>query len=361
MVGGVLVNSIKIKSGGGDYNIEFLNSLKDVTKKINHENNFFIIDKYVHDNFKLVNKKYEKNIVSVLKPNEKIKTLETVEKVASKLVRKGANKHSNIIGIGGGFVQDISQFTSHIYHRGSNLTLIPTTLLSMADSCMGGKCGINVSNFKNQVGVFKSPKNIYIYKGFTKTLSNQLLIDGYGEILKLLITKNKSQTINFLDYLDSNKFEIDVVNKFIRLSLLSKKPVVEIDEYELDYRRILNYGHTFAHAIESLSKNKLGHGHAVGFGLNLANFISYRMGYLDKKVFYKIYDSSYQTFEFEKITKNFKFSKNEYLKTFRTDKKTEGNFTNFILCAGYGELFIKKIELNDKLATFINEFYELNV
>ena len=135
MVGGVLDNSIKIKSGGGDYNIKFFDGLKDVTKKINQENNFFIIDKYVHDNFKLVSKKYEKNIVSVLKPNEKIKTLETVEKVASKLVRKGANKHSNIIGIGGGFVQDISQFTSHIYHRGSNLTLIPTTLLSMADSC----------------------------------------------------------------------------------------------------------------------------------------------------------------------------------------------------------------------------------
>ena len=231
----------------------------------------------------------------------------------------------------------------------------------MADSCMGGKCGINVSSFKNQVGIFKSPKDIYIYKGFTKTLSKQLLIDGYGEILKLLITKNKSQTINFLEYLNTNEFDIDEVNKFIRLSLLSKKPVVEIDEYELDYRRILNYGHTFAHAIESLSKNKLGHGHAVGFGLNLANFISYRMGYLDKKIFYKIYNSSYQTFDFEKIIKNFKFSEKQFLKTFKTDKKTEGNYTNFILCAGYGELFIKKIKLDDKLATLINEFYELNV
>ena len=85
MVGGVLVNSIKIKSGGGDYNIEFLNSLKDVTKKINHENNFFIIDKYVHDNFKLVNKKYEKNIVSVLKPNEKLKHLRQLKKLHQNL------------------------------------------------------------------------------------------------------------------------------------------------------------------------------------------------------------------------------------------------------------------------------------
>jgi len=188
-----------------------------------------------------------------------------------------------------------------------------------------------------------------------------LLVDGYGEILKLLITKNKSQTINFLKYLDTNEFDIDTVNKFIKLSLLSKKPVVEIDEYESDYRRILNYGHTFAHTIESLSKNKLGHGHAVGFGLNLANFVSYRMGYLDKKIFYRIYNSSYQTFDFEKIIKNFKFSKKEFLKTFRTDKKTEGNYTNFILCAGYGDLFIKKIKLDDNLATFIDEFYELNV
>ena len=109
------------------------------------------------------------------------------------------------------------------------------------------------------------------------------------------------------------------------------------------------------------SKNKLGHGHAVGFGLNLANFISYRMGYLDKKIFHKIYNSSYQTFDFKKIIKNFKFSKKEFLKTLRTDKKSEGNYTNFILCAGYGDLFIKKIKLDDKLATFIDEFYELNV
>ncbi len=361
MVGGALVNPIKIKSGGGDYNIEFFESIKDISATINNENNFFIIDKFIYDNFKLVNKKCEKNIVTILKPNEKIKTLETVEKVVSKLVRMGANKHSNIVGIGGGFVQDISQFTSHIYHRGTNLTLIPTTLLSMADSCIGGKCGINVSSFKNQVGIFKSPKNIYIYKGFTKTLNKQLLIDGYGEILKLLITKNKSQTNKFLEYLDTNKFNIDEVNKFIRLSLLSKKPVVEIDEYESDYRRILNYGHTFAHAIESLSNNKLGHGHAVGFGLNLANFISYRMGYLDNKIFYKIYNSSYQAFDFEKIIKNFRFSEKEFLNTFKTDKKTEGNCTNFILCSGYGDLFIKKIKLDDKLTTFINEFYQLNV
>ena len=85
------------------------------------------------------------------------------------------------------------------------------------------------------------------------------------------------------------------------------------------------------------------------------------MGYLDKKIFYKIYNSSYQTFDFEKIIKNFKFSEKEFLKTFKTDKKTEGNYTNFILCAGYGESIYKKIKLDHKLATFINEFYELNV
>ena len=89
MVGGALVNSIKIKSGGGDYNIKFFESLKDVSKTINHENNFFIIDKYVHNNFKLVNKKYEKNIFSVLKPDEKIKTL-----ILSKKLHQTCKKRS---------------------------------------------------------------------------------------------------------------------------------------------------------------------------------------------------------------------------------------------------------------------------
>lgn len=360
-MGGVLVSPITIKSGGGDYKVNFSTTLREFSEHINVENNFYIVDKFIYENYNIVKSKFNKNIVGILDPNEKIKTLKTIDEVSDRLIALGANRTSNIVGIGGGFIQDISQFTSHIYHRGTGLILVPTTLLSMADSCIGGKCGININQFKNQVGVFKSPKSIWIYDGFTKSLTTDLLIDGYGEILKLLITKNKKETIKFLKFINENIFNKEDLSKFIKLSLVSKKTVVEVDEYERNERRILNYGHTFAHALESLSSNKIGHGQAVGFGVNLANFISFKMGYLDEKTFLEILELSYKIFNIENIQNRYIYEGQEFLKVFKTDKKTEGNHTNFILCNDYGSLRIQKLKLDNNLGSLIDEFYQINV
>jgi len=358
MVDGILENKIFIKSLDCNYYVEFLEDIKNLKLKINNENYFFIIDNFVFNTFKLIDKKYSKNILVVLKPDEKEKTIDTVEKICEELVKKGANKTSTIVGIGGGFIQDVSQFTSKVFHRGTNLILVPTTLLSISDSCIGGKCGINLKNFKNQIGVYKSPSQVIIFFKFINTLSENQLIDGYGEILKLLITKNKKQTVEFLNYLKHK--DIGKLEKFIKNSLNSKKDIIEIDEFEKDLRRILNYGHTFAHALESLSENEISHGHAVGFGINLANYISMKLGLLDKDVFQYIYDSSKIIFELDKINKNFKFSGSQYIDIIKSDKKSENHFTNFILCKNYGNLIIKKLKLDNSIVKLIDEFHLLD-
>lgn len=358
-VGGVLVEKLKIKSADLDYSVSFLKTQKELKSLINKENYFFIIDDFVAKNYSLINQQFKNNIITTIKPDEKIKTLDTVKDICNELIKKGANRTSTIVGIGGGFVQDLSQFTSKIFHRGTKLTLVPTTLLSISDSCIGGKCGINLGSYKNQVGVFKSPSDVLIFSKFIKTLSHSQLVDGYGEILKLLITKNKKNTLSFLKYLNSNTDSN--LDFFIKQSLISKKKIIEIDEFENDLRRILNYGHTFAHALESLSKNEISHGQAVGFGINIANFISMKLGLLEEKMFVNIFKNSYKTFYIEKIFENYQFGGDEYLKVMLTDKKTENNFTNFILCKDYGELTIKKLKLDNKIANLIDEFYSLDV
>ena len=355
----MLVEKIKIKSADLDYSVSFLNTQKELKGLINKENYYFIIDDFIAKNYTLINQKYKKNIITTIKPDEKIKTLDSVEKICKELIKKGANRTSTIVGIGGGFVQDLSQFTSKIFHRGTKLILIPTTLLSISDSCIGGKCGINLGSYKNQVGVFKSPSDVLIFSKFIKTLTNSQLVDGYGEILKLLITKNKKNTLSFLNYLN-NKNDTDL-DFFIKQSLISKKKIIEIDEFENDLRRILNYGHTFAHALESLSKNKISHGQAVGFGINIANFISMKLGLLEEKKFVNIFKNSYKSFKIDHIFENYQYSGKEYLKVMLTDKKTEDNFTNFILCQDYGELTIKKLKLDNKISNLIDEFYLIDV
>lgn len=358
MVAGILDKSLKIKSHEFEYEVQFLNSKQDLKSNINNENYFFIIDKFIFENFNLIQKRFNKNIVLIKKPNEKEKTISTVEVICNELVKKGANRTSTLVGIGGGYIQDLSQFTSKIFHRGTDLILVPTTLLSIADSCIGGKCGINLTRYKNQLGIFKSPNKVLIYSSFVKTLDNNQLIDGYGEILKLLITKNKNLTLDFLNFLNSTKK--GKLDNFIRNSLISKKKIIEIDEFEKDLRRILNYGHTFAHALETLSNNRISHGHAVGFGINLANYISYKLGLLDEKVFQEIYDVSKKVFDIPKIVRKHNFSGENYLEIIKNDKKSENNFTNFILCENYGKLIIKKLKLDKSLAKLIDDFYILN-
>lgn len=355
----MLVEKIKIKSADLDYSVSFLKTQKELKDLINKENYYFIIDDFIAKNYALINQKYKKNIITTIKPDEKIKTLDSVEKICKELIKKGANRTSTIVGIGGGFVQDLSQFTSKIFHRGTKLILIPTTLLSISDSCIGGKCGINLGSYKNQVGVFKSPSDVLVFSKFIKTLTDSQLVDGYGEILKLLITKNKKNALSFLNYLN-NKTDTDL-DFFIKQSLISKKKIIEIDEFENDLRRILNYGHTFAHALESLSKNKISHGQAVGFGINIANFISMKLGLLEEKKFVNIFKNSNKIFKIEHIFENYQYSGNEYLKVMLTDKKTEDTFTNFILCQDYGELIIKKLKLDIKISNLIDEFYSIDV
>ncbi|GAI32171.1 unnamed protein product, partial [marine sediment metagenome] len=196
------------------------------------------------------------------------------------LLDNNIKRNNKLIAVGGGIIQDITGFVSSILLRGVEWIFYPTTLLAQSDSCIGSKTSINVDDFKNQLGTFYPPQRIILDVNFLKTLTLTDMKSGLGEIIKVhLLDGEKS-----LEYINSHYEQAfsdpAVVKDLIFRSLMIKKNIIEKDEFDKDYRNIMNYGHTFGHAIESVSNYEVCHGQAVTMGMDIANYISLKMGML---------------------------------------------------------------------------------
>ena len=190
-----------------------------------------------------------------------------------------------LIAVGGGITGDITAFAASLFKRGLNFINIPTTLLSQVDSSIGGKTGVNTKHGKNLIGSFYQPKLVISDSIFLKTLPKREIICGYGEILKHSIISNRK----LYKYLDNNIDEIlnlkaPFIERAIYESCKIKKTIVEKDEMEKDLRKILNFGHTFAHAYEATLKysKKLNHGESVILGINAALNFSLMKKFINK-------------------------------------------------------------------------------
>lgn len=214
--------------------------------------------------------------------NEKNKSLAQTEKIYKFLTDNAFDRNSIIVALGGGITGDIAGYAASTYMRGIRFIQIPTTLLSMVDSSVGGKTGVNFNHKKNMIGTFYQPDFVAIYPEFLATLPKRELHSGAGEIFKyafLADIKNYNLLKNNLSKLFSNKL-FDIENT-IQSCLKIKANVVEYDEKELTgLRKILNLGHTFAHAFEVESNYKLKHGDAVIGGIFCALILSEILGYI---------------------------------------------------------------------------------
>ena len=214
--------------------------------------------------------------------NEKNKSLAQTEKIYKFLTDNAFDRNSIIVALGGGITGDIAGYAASTYMRGIRFIQIPTTLLSMVDSSVGGKTGVNFNYKKNMIGTFYQPDFVAIYPEFLSTLPKRELHSGAGEIFKyafLADIKNYNLLKNNLSKLFSNQ-SFDIENT-IQSCLKIKANVVESDEKEVTgLRKILNLGHTFAHAFEVESNYKLKHGEAVNGGIFCALFLSEILGYI---------------------------------------------------------------------------------
>ena len=199
---------------------------------------------------------------------ESSKTLSTVEDVIISLQKLGARSNSKVLAIGGGIIQDIMTLVASLYMRGIAWIYVPTTLLAMADSCVGGKSSINTKTVKNLIGNIFPPETIYADTDFVLTLSDEDFSAGLAEASKICFCKGAEEFQKFLSLSSSKSPEY--LAQMLPLVLNAKKWFVEIDEFDHSERKQLNFGHTFGHALEVGSSYGIAHGLAVASGVKAA-------------------------------------------------------------------------------------------
>lgn len=222
----------------------------------------------------------------VFNASEKNKNLRSVEKIYSALQRGNHGRDSGIIAIGGGITGDVAGFAASTYMRGIKYAHIPTTLLSAVDSSVGGKTGVNFNNSKNFIGAFYQPEFVLIDSIFFETLPLYEMVGGVGEVIKsAFLAGGKFYSGIFDTPAKILNFDYSPVDKLIFDSVQFKAGVVEKDEKEEGLRKILNFGHTFAHALEKESEFEIIHGEAVIFGIVCALNLSFKLGIMSKDSF----------------------------------------------------------------------------
>tara|TARA_B110000037_G_scaffold189832_1_gene222285 strand:- start:250 stop:1356 length:1107 start_codon:yes stop_codon:yes gene_type:complete len=351
---------LQVKTGNKKYPIFIGSNIIDKTQKILRENfiNFnqclIIVDKNVPK--KLINKVLnsltkKKVFVYYFNASEKNKNLKNVNNILSILLSKNFNRNDCVISIGGGITGDVSGFVASIFKRGLKFVNIPTTLLSQVDSSIGGKTGINSKYGKNLIGAFYQPSLVISDIDFLKSLPKRELVCGYGEILKHAIIADRK----FFTFLDINGSDIlslksPLIEKAIFKSCSIKKKVVEADEKEMNIRKILNFGHTFAHAYEATLgySKKLNHGEAVILGIKTAAKFSFLNKILNIKDFELIENHLIKLNLPRNITKFFStINLNKILSFMKKDKKNSTNKLNLVLLKKIGSP-IYKIQFDEK-------------
>ncbi|MFC1599728.1 3-dehydroquinate synthase [Patescibacteria group bacterium] len=244
---------------------------------------------YGNDLAEKLNKAGIKVEVFSFQNGEKFKNLKTVERLLGAMSKSEFFRDDAVIALGGGVTGDIAGFVASIYMRGIPYIQIPTTLLAMVDSSVGGKTGVDTSYGKNLIGTFTQPEKVYINVNFLKTLPKKQMLNGVGEAIKYGVIADKK----VLGLLRRNKEKIMNLNvrtleRLISMCIKIKARIVEIDEKESEVRKILNYGHTFGHAIEKISRYKIEHGEAITIGMCLINTIAVNKKWLKPKKAEKI-------------------------------------------------------------------------
>ena len=336
--------SIKTIDNTYSINIEKDSIIKNIEKIILKNNKVvFLIDKKVFYIFKKLQNYKIQNYITI-NCSEKIKNFDNYAKLSEKILKTGIDRNSTIIAIGGGTLGDLSGFIASTILRGVNLILIPTTLLSQVDSSVGGKNGINTQSGKNLVGTFYQPKSVIIDPSILLTLTKRELLSGYAEIIKHGIINDKK----FFYWLNNNSkkifiLDINIISQAIYKSILIKRKYNLKDEKEKlknrHSRAILNFGHTFGHALETFYKfnQKLTHGEAISVGMIIAAKLSYQLGHLSLRDFEKI---KIHFISNNLPIKDINMYNKKIFDIIKKDKKNLNGKINFVLLKGIGSAFL---------------------
>lgn len=266
---------------------------------------------------------------------EKHKTLSTCEVIWDAMTAAELDRHALVINIGGGVIGDMGGFCAAVYKRGIDFVQIPTTLLSQVDASVGGKLGIDFHGFKNHLGVFNIPKSVLIDPVFLKTLPEREIRSGFAEIIKhcLIADGEKWKVIKQKDFEEQNWADL------IAHSVKIKEAIVNQDPTEKGLRKILNFGHTLGHAVETLflakgDKERLFHGEAIAVGMIMEAYLSFKRGMIDKTTLVDIEEFIFTTYGKVEIKET---EVEPIIALTRQDKKNRGSEVRFSLLEGAGK------------------------
>ena len=355
---------LKVATSQGKYSIIIgHNAISDIgkyLKPILNSNRVFIISSrriakfYKGKLLKILNKNNVDAIFIVIKDGENQKNFDTISKISNTLLKKGIDRNDALIAFGGGVIGDITGFVSSITLRGVKFIQIPTTLLAQVDSSVGGKTGVNTSHGKNLIGTFFQPKIVIIDINFLVTLPKRELLSGYAEIIKYGLIMDRS----FFKWLVSNgknvlKLDRKVLIKSIYYSCKNKAKIVNKDEKEKNIRALLNLGHTFGHAIESINKYKqnINHGEAVSIGMVFALKLSQELNFINSKIADETIDHLNNIGLPTKLPLTFRRKTNlkQFLAAMKKDKKVKKGKINLVLLKAIGKAFVTNKFSEEKL------------
>lgn len=345
-----------IKSKIHEYNVDFISNLEDSFSKQLVDSDFLIIDKKVYNLFiEKFSSLIDKNRKIFIDATENQKSYEELIPIIKFLIESGVKKNDRLVAIGGGVTQDVTAFIASILYRGIEWIFYPTTLLAQGDSCIGSKTSINFGEYKNQIGGFYPPNHIYIDTNFLKTLPDCEIKSGFGEMCHYFIVSSEDDFFFFKKSFFEFYKNRTGLNSIISRSLRIKKRYVELDEFDKNERQVFNYGHSFGHAIESLTNYEIPHGIAIAFGMDIANFISVKLGYIDENTRNEIRKLLCEIWKGYQIRY---LSVEKMINALSKDKKNVGNKLGLILNKGYGKIFKSMLEVDEQFLSWLLEYFE---
>ena len=344
--------NMKISSYRREYEVNFYDSEINLNRWV--EDSYVLIDSTVNELYPHLTSGFKTEKVIIIEATEGNKSLPFCQDLIGLLINKGVKKNHKLIAVGGGIIQDITGFISSVLYRGIEWVFYPTTLLSQSDSCIGSKTSINFLNVKNSIGTFYPPREIICCTKFLKTLSDSEIKSGIGEMLHYYIYDGNSMALKIKEEYESLFTDRSSLMPYVRESLSIKKKLIEIDEFDTNLRRVFNYGHTFGHAIETLSNYSIPHGQAVTLGMDLANYVSWKLGFLSFERYKFMNQILFKNIPEFLITKD---EIDEYMEYLSKDKKNIEKTIVCILASDFGDLFVHQVQNKNELQNLILEYF----
>ena len=334
--------------------------LRTGIEKLNPTKIFILVDTNTHKHcYELFIKKSSINTpveTIIMSSGEKNKTIHTCMDIWTTLSEKGADRSSLLINLGGGVVTDLGGFVASTFKRGIEFINIPTSLLAMVDASIGGKNGVDLGMLKNQIGVVNNPRFVIVDPTFLNTLPKPEITSGFAEMLKHALIDSKDYWEQLQGFDITN---LKNTHNLIWKSIEIKNNIVTQDPTELGARKVLNFGHTLGHAIESYcleskSRPTLLHGEAVAIGIVLATYISSTQVGFDKNKLASVTAFILTSFKKQAFNKQDIVS---IITLLKHDKKNKAGAVLFVLLEDFGKTHINK-EVPNSLIKEAFDYYD---